>query len=310
MKISHFICFLFLFIPIINFAQSLQEKLGYAAEDKLLIIHGDDVGVSHSQNLATFQAIQNGLVSSTSMMVPAAWSKEVAELAKSIKNPDIGIHITLTNEWHHYNWGPESGKTEVPGLVNPLGHMFPSCAEVAQNASPEQVEKEVRAQIESAKSMGIDVTHLDSHMGCMFYGRAEYMRIYVKLALEYNIPAMINQEIYKGLIEPNPALFEGLEVQKLPIIDQIIMADEEAYANGMEEFYTDALKNLPAGVHVLLLHLAFDDAEMNAVTSGHDSFHAPWRQKDYDFFTSEQAKKLLEEQNIKLITWKEIGRLL
>lgn len=310
MKISHFICFLFLFIPIINFAQSLQEKLGYAAEDKLLIIHGDDVGVSHSQNLATFQAIQNGLVSSTSMMVPAAWSKEVAELAKSIKNPDIGIHITLTNEWLHYNWGPEAGKTDVPGLVNPLGHMFPSCAEVAQNASPEQVEKEVRAQIESAKSMGIDVTHLDSHMGCMFYGRAEYMRIYVKLALEYNIPAMINQEIYKGLIEPNPALFEGLEVQKLPIIDQIIMADEEAYANGMEEFYTDALKNLPAGVHVLLLHLAFDDAEMNAVTSGHDSFHAPWRQKDYDFFTSEQAKKLLEEQNIKLITWKEIGRLL
>ncbi|SFO30499.1 hypothetical protein SAMN04488519_105187 [Algoriphagus ornithinivorans] len=310
MKISHFICFLLLFIPIINFAQSLQEKLGYAAEDKLLIIHGDDVGVSHSQNLATFQAIQNGLVSSTSMMVPAAWSKEVAELAKSIKTPDIGIHITLTNEWLHYNWGPEAGKTDVPGLVNPLGHMFPSCAEVAQNASPEQVEKEVRAQIESAKSMGIDVTHLDSHMGCMFYGRPEYMRIYVKLALEYNIPAMINQEIYKGLIEPNPALFEGLEVQKLPIIDQIIMADEKAYANGMEEFYTDALKNLPAGVHVLLLHLAFDDAEMNAVTSGHDSFHAPWRQKDYDFFTSEQAKKLLEEQNIKLITWKEIGKLL
>jgi predicted glycoside hydrolase/deacetylase ChbG (UPF0249 family) len=310
MKISHFICFLLLFIPIINFAQSLQEKLGYAAEDKLLIIHGDDVGVSHSQNLATFQAIQNGLVSSTSMMVPAAWSKEVAELAKSIKNPDIGIHITLTNEWLHYNWGPEAGKTDVPGLVNPLGHMFPSCAEVAQNASPEQVEKEVRAQIESAKSMGIDVTHLDSHMGCMFYGRPENMRIYVKLALEYNIPAMINQEIYKGLIEPNPALFEGLEVQKLPIIDQIIMADEKAYANGMEEFYTDALKNLPAGVHVLLLHLAFDDAEMNAVTSGHDSFHAPWRQKDYDFFTSEQAKKLLEEQNIKLITWKEIGKLL
>ena len=310
MKISHFICFLLLFIPLINFAQSLQEKLGYAAEDKLLIIHGDDVGVSHSQNLATFQAIQNGLVTSTSMMVPAAWSKEVAELAKRIKNPDIGIHITLTNEWLHYNWGPEAGKTDVPGLVNPLGHMFPSCAEVAQNASPEQVEREVRAQIESAKAMGIDVTHLDSHMGCMFYGRPEYMRIYVKLALEYNIPAMINQEIYKGLIEPNPALFEGLEVQKLPIIDQIIMADEKAYANDMEEFYTDALKNLPAGVHVLLLHLAFDDTEMNAVTSGHDAFHAPWRQKDYDFFTSEQAKKLLEEQNIKLITWKEIGKLL
>lgn len=297
-------------VPFSGFCQSLQEKLGYPKDSKLLIIHGDDVGVSHSQNKATFEAIKNGLVTSTSMMVPAAWSAEVAQMAKEISNPDIGIHITLTNEWYQYNWGPEAGKTAAPGLVNPLGHMYPSCAQVAENASPEEVEQEVRAQIESAKSLGIDITHLDSHMGCMFFGRPEYLKIYVKLALEYEIPAMLNQQILQSLILPNKPLFESLNVDKLPVIDQIIMADEAAYESGMEEFYTEALKNLPAGVHVLLIHLAFDDEEMNAVTAGHDSFHAPWRQADYDFFTSEKAKNLIEKEGIKLMTWREIGKVM
>ncbi|KPQ18031.1 MAG: hypothetical protein HLUCCX10_05860 [Algoriphagus marincola HL-49] len=297
-------------VPFSAFCQSLQEKLGYPKDSKLLIIHGDDVGVSHSQNKATFEAIKNGLVTSTSMMVPAAWSSEVAVMTKEIRDPDIGIHITLTNEWLHYNWGPEVGKSNAPGLANPLGHMYPTCVEVSEHASPEEVEMEVRAQIESAKSLGIDITHLDSHMGCMFFGRPEYLKIYVKLALEYEIPAMLNQQILQSLILPNKPLFEGLNVDKLPVIDQIIMADEAAYESGMEEFYTQALKNLPAGVHVLLIHLAFDDEEMNAVTAGHDSFHAPWRQADYDFFTSEKAKNLIEKEGIKLITWREIGKVM
>ena len=310
MKNAPFFLIFMLIVPICSISQTLQEKLGYPADAKLLIIHGDDVGVSHSQNRATFDAMKKGLVTSTSMMVPTAWSSEVAQMAKEIENPDIGIHITLTNEWLHYNWGPEAGRKAVPGLANSVGHMYPSCAEVSEHASPEEVEMEVRAQIQSAKAMGIDITHLDSHMGCMFFGRPEYFRVYVKLALENNIPAMINRELYQGLIRPNPELFTGMNVDKLPIIDQIIMADEEAYEKGMEKFYTEALENLPSGVHVLLIHLAFDDVEMNAVTAGHDSFHAPWRQQDYDFFTSEKAKRLIEENNIKLITWREIGKVL
>ncbi|MFC3416460.1 polysaccharide deacetylase family protein [Algoriphagus hitonicola] len=310
MKNVSFFLFLLLIIPFSVNGQTLQEKLGYPADAKLLIIHGDDVGVSHSQNQASFDAIKNGLVTSTSTMVPAPWSAEVAQMAKEIENPDIGIHITLTNEWLHYNWGPEAGREKVAGLANSIGHMYPSCAEVSEHASPEDVEMEVRSQIQTAKAMGIDITHLDSHMGCMFFGRPEYLRVYVKLALENKIPAMINRELYQGLIQPNPDLFAGINVDKLPIIDQIIMADEEAYEKGMDKFYTRALKNLPAGVHVILIHLAFDDQEMNAVTAGHDSFHAPWRQQDYDFFTSEKAKKLIEENNIKLITWREIGKVL
>lgn len=291
-------------------AQSLAEKLGYSKEDKLLIIHGDDVGVSHSQNKATFEALKSGLVTSTSMMVPSAWSAEVGVMAKEIPDADIGIHITLTNEWNNYNWPPKAGKSVVPGLTNEKGFMYPDCPPVTANASPEEVELEIRAQIKGANEMGITPTHLDSHMGCIFYGRPEYLRSYLKIAQELKVPAMVNTQIMEGIIKPNKALFEGINLENIPVINEIIMANPEDYESGMEEFYTKQLTNLKPGVHVMLIHLAFDDEEMNAVTAGHDSYHAPWRQADFDFFTSEKAKELIQKNNIKLITWKEIGKIL
>lgn len=292
------------------FSQTLAEKMGYKSTDKLLIIHGDDVGVSHSQTKATFAAMKNGLVNSTSMMVPTGWSAEVGEMMKEMPDADIGIHITLTNEWLNFNWGPEAGRTAVPGLANEKGHMHANCGLVTQNASPEEVEMEIRAQIKAANQMGIIPTHLDSHMGCIFYGRPEYLKSYLKIAQELKIPAMINGQIMEGIIKPNLAMFAEINVDNLPVVNEIIMATPENYKAGMEEFYANALTNLKPGVNVILIHLAFDDEEMNAVTAGHDSYHAPWRQADYDFFTSQKAREILKKQNIKLITWREIGRTL
>jgi hypothetical protein len=121
---------------------------------------------------------------------------------------------------------------------------------------------------------------------------------------------MINGQIMEGIIKPNLEIFAGINVDNLPVVNEIIMATPENYKAGMEDFYTDALTNLKPGVNVILIHLAFDDEEMNAVTAGHDSYHAPWRQADYDFFTSQKAREILEKQNIKLITWREIGKTL
>ncbi len=308
-RLNFYLLFLVL-LPGISFSQTLAEKLGYSKEDKLLIIHGDDVGVSHSQNKATFAALKYGLVTSTSMMIPSGWSGEVGVLAKQIPNADIGIHITLTNEWENFNWPPKAGRTQVPGLSNDKGFMYPDCGPVTANASPEEVEIEIRAQIEAANQMGIKPTHLDSHMGCIFYGRPEYMRSYLKIAEELKIPAMVNAQIMEGVIKPNQAVFEGIDLENIPVIDQIIMANPEDYKQGMEQFYTNAIENLPPGVHVILVHLAFDDEEMNAVTAEHDTYHAPWRQADFDFFTSEKAKNLIQKNNIKLISWREIGKVL
>lgn len=306
-NLSHLL-FLLAFLPTFTFSQNLAEKLGYPADAKLLIIHGDDVGVSHSQTKATFDAMKNGVVNSTSMMVPTGWSAEVGEMAKEMPNADIGIHITLTNEWLNFNWGPEAGKTAVPGLTNEKGHMYPDCAQVTANASPEEVEKEIRAQIKAANQMGITPTHLDSHMGCIFYGRPEYLASYLKIAQELKIPAMINQQMINGIVKNNPALFSEIDVDKLPLVDKIIMAEPKDYESGMEIFYADELNNIQPGLNVILIHLAFDDEEMNAVTKGHDSFHAPWRQADYNFFTSDKARELIEKNNVKLVTWREVGK--
>ena len=252
--------------------------------------------------------MKKGLVNSTSMMVPTGWSAEVGEMAKEIPDADIGIHITLTNEWLNFNWGPEAGRTAVPGLANEKGHMYPDCAQVTANASPEEVEKEILAQIKTANQMGITPTHLDSHMGCVFFGRPEYLASYLKIAQELKIPAMINQQMIDGIVKNNPVLFSEIEVDKFPLVDKVIMAESKDYASGMETFYSDALNNIQPGLNVILIHLAFDDEEMNAVTKGHDSFHAPWRQTDYDFFTSDKARELIEKNNVKLVTWREVGK--
>ncbi|MEB2773929.1 polysaccharide deacetylase family protein [Algoriphagus sp. D3-2-R+10] len=306
-NLRYFLCLL-AFLPTLTFSQNLAEKLGYPADTKLLIIHGDDVGVSHSQTKATFDAMKKGLVNSTSMMVPTGWSAEVGEMAKEMPDADIGIHITLTNEWLNFNWGPEAGRTAVPGLTNEKGHMYPDCAQVTANASPEEVEKEIRAQIKAANQMGITPSHLDSHMGCLFYGRPEYLVSYLKIAQELKIPAMINQQMIDGIVKSNPSLFSGIDVDKFPVVDQLFMAEPKHFESGMDAYYTNALNSIQPGLNVILIHLAFDDEEMNAVTKGHDSYHAPWRQADYDFFTSEKAKELLEKNNVTLVTWREVGK--
>ena len=308
MNTLRFLLLFLAFLPTVSFSQNLAEKLGYDKDAKLLIIHADDVGVSHSQTKATFDAMKKGLVTSTSMMVPTGWSAEVGEMAKEMPDADIGIHITLTNEWHNFNWGPEAGRMAVPGLANEKGNMYPDCAQVTENASPEEVEKEIRAQIKAANQMGITPSHLDSHMGCIFYGRPEYLKSYLKIAQELNIPAMINQQMVDGIIKPNSSLFEGINVNMFPIVDQLFMAEPNDYNTGMEAFYTKSLNNLTSGLNVILVHLAFDDEEMNAVTKGHDTYHAPWRQADYDFFTSEKARELLNKNNVKLVTWREVGK--
>lgn len=289
---------------------SLAERLGYSKTDRLLIIHADDIGMAHSENVATIHAIKTGVVNSTSIMMPCAWSTEVGELIKDMPNLDIGVHITLTNEWHTYKWGPVASKSEVPGLVGPDGFMYKDCASVAKNASPEEVETEMRAQIEAALKIGIKPTHLDSHMGCVFYGRPEYLVSYLKLAKEYGIPAMVNPQMMEGIIRPNAALFKGIDIDNIPVIDHVAIASEKIYDEiGLDEYYTRLLKDLPSGVTVLLNHIAFDDEEMQALTTKFTHWHAGWRQEDFDFFTSKKAKDLLAANNIKLVTWREIGQL-
>ena len=282
--------------------KSVQERLGYPSDAKLLIVHADDLGVMHTANQATFKAFKEGSVNSASIMVPTPWLSEVAEYAKANPDHDMGIHLTLTSEWNYLRWGPVASKSEVSSLLDDNGYFYPDCAQLWKNAKIEEVEIELRAQIDKAIAMGIQPTHLDSHMGCLFSTDPRYYELYVNLAKEYGIPAMINHQIEE---------LGGKEGPKQPVlVNQIFGAGPADFDTDMAAYYANTLRNMEPGVHVMIIHCGFDNLESQGMSVEHPYWGARWRQQDYNFFTSEACAQILEEENIHLVTWKEIGALL
>ncbi|MHA7130405.1 polysaccharide deacetylase family protein [Algoriphagus namhaensis] len=304
--------FILFSLSLINFSvkgQSLTERLGYDKNDKLLIIHADDLGLSHGKNQATFKAMTGGVVNSASIMMTCPWVAEVGKMYESRPELDLGLHLTLTNEWFLYKWGTVSDQAAA-GLENDQGYMHADCATVAIYATEEQVKMEITAQVEQALALGIRPTHLDSHMGCLFFGRPEYLRAYLQVAQAYGIPAMVEPQMVTEIIEANPEIFQEFDLDSYPVVDAVLTASPQDFEKGMTNYYTSVLNELNAGVNVLLIHVAYDDLEMQGITDGHRYWHAPWRQADFDFFTSPEARQLLEANDIKLVTWRQIGELL
>jgi predicted glycoside hydrolase/deacetylase ChbG (UPF0249 family) len=285
-----------------NAQKTLQEKLGYSKDSKLLILHADDLGMSHSENAATIYAMENGSVNSASIMVPCAWFPEIAAYARTHPNADLGLHLTLTSEWNFLKWGPVASKTDVQGLVNKNGFFFSTADSVQKSGKPEEVEKELRAQFEKAKECGIDVTHLDSHMGTLF-GKIEYLKILIKLGREYKIPVLLTKDGFRAAFNIN---LDTVLTDKDVALDMIYTASPDDYRKGMENYYTGVFKSVQPGLSIVIFHTGYDDSEMKAATIDHIDWGAAWRQADFNFFTSEKCKKLLKDQNIHLITWREI----
>src|SRR5689334_24156457 len=148
--------------------KTVAERLGYPANTKLLILHGDDLGVAHSVNAASLDALDHGAISSVSIMMPTPWVTEVAAYAKTHPNADLGLHLTLTSEWQTYRWDGLAPTDKVASLYEPDGTLPNDESIVAKRAKPEEVERELRAQVERALALGIKPTHLDSHMGSLF----------------------------------------------------------------------------------------------------------------------------------------------
>ncbi len=288
----------FLFLITATAQTTLQEKLGYAKDAKLIILHADDLGVSHSENAASINAIEHGSVSSASIMVPCPWFPEIAAYAAIHPKADFGLHLTLTSEWKYYKWKPVAAKEDVPHLVNEKGFLFSGVDSVVSLGNADEVEKELRAQIERAKQFGVDFTHFDSHMGTL-YAKEEYVKVVMKLAKEYKVPVMLNNQILTATHHPSTT-------DKDVIIGDIYVENPPDYKNGAAAFYTNILQSLKAGVSLIILHAAYDDREMQAVTIDHPDYGAAWRQADFNFFTSETCKKLLRDNHIRVITWREI----
>ena len=288
--------------PLIAQTKSIAERLGYPANSKLLIIHADDLAVAHSQDAASFDALDKGAATSASIMVPCPWLTEVADYAKAHPDADLGLHLTLSAEWKSYRWGPVESKDKVPSLLDPAGYLWPEVEPAVRSIKPDEAEREIRAQIEHAVSAGIRPTHLDSHMGVLF-AKPELFAVYVKVAHEYKLPFLA----LRGPQAP-PALLSML-TEKDVILDSLIMADPSVNPANWKAFYINAIKNLKPGLTEIIVHLAHDDAEFQAVAVDHPDYGSAWRQRDYDVVTSPEFKNALEENHVILIHWKDLKKL-
>ena len=280
---------------------TIAERLGYPADAKLLIIHADDLGLAHSQNMASISGLETSPVNSASIMVPCPWFPEIAAYARNNNSADLGLHLTLTSEWKHYKWGPVSSRDSVQSLVNENGYFYSAVDSLGMYGSAKEVEFELRSQVKKAYQFGIDVTHLDAHMGAAV-STPDYTAAYMKVAKEFDLPVLMDSRIY-NLDHPG---VKSLLADGPVIVDQIHTALPPDFEKGMAQYYTAVFRGLNPGLNCLLIHLAYDDEEMKAVTIDHPAWGAAWRQADYDFFTSPECAEILAEENIVLLTWREL----
>ncbi len=283
-------------------APSLAEKLGYSRDAKLLIVHADDLGMTHAVNAASIKGLESGLVSSASMMVPCPWFPEIADYAKAHPNADLGLHLTLTSERVYLRWGPVASKEKVPSLLDAAGYFFHDWS-AETHISPREAELEIRAQIERAYTMGVHPTHLDSHQYRLFASGKELFEVVLHVAHDYHLPVFVTRDWF---VE-HPYLESSLSRKDI-VVDHTVTIEPSVPANKWAEFYTNAIRSLRPGVTEFVIHLAYDDEEMGAATRERDTWGAAWRQRDFDFFTGAEFRNLLQQENIKLITWRELAR--
>jgi len=267
--------------------------------EKLLIVHADDLGMAHSIDAAAIKALETGTVNSASIMVPCPWFPEIAAYARRHPDADFGLHLTLTSEWISYRWRPLLG---LSSLVDARGYLNAAETDAAARMDPRQAEAEIRAQIGRARAAGIHPTHLDSHMGTLYQNK-ELFEVFLRVARDEGIPARISRA--QAAAPFRAALLRPDDV----VIDEIITIDATVPLDQWVQWYSSAIKRIRPGITEIVFHPAYDDSEMQAITAGHPHWGAAWRQRDFDFFTSDEFRRLLHENNIRLVTWREVNAL-
>jgi predicted glycoside hydrolase/deacetylase ChbG (UPF0249 family) len=283
-------------------SETTAEKLGHPRDSKLLIIHADDLALAHSVDKASFIALDRKAVSSASIMVPCPWFTEVAAYAKAHPEADLGVHLTMNSEWKQYRWGPQAPVLDVRGLLDPDGYLHASPPMTIKRARMEEVEREIRAQVEKVVKAGISPTHLDSHMGTLF--SPEFFPAYVRVAREYRVPFFALR-----FVTTSAALREQMRDTDI-IPDAYVMATESVKPENWAEYYAGIVRGLKPGLTELIVHLGYDDAELQAITEGHPAYGSAWRQRDFDVITSPEFRKVLAENHVILVGWREIQKIL
>jgi predicted glycoside hydrolase/deacetylase ChbG (UPF0249 family) len=304
MRLHDVLCLLSLMVvatnPVAAQPKTLAERLGHPKDAKLLIIHGDDLGVAHSVNAASFDALDRGAITSASIMMTTPWVTEVAAYARAHPDRDLGLHLVLTSEWKTYRWGPVSSTNDVPSLFDSTGTLPSEVETVVARARPEEVEQELRAQVRRALALGIQPTHLDSHMGALF-AKPELFAAYAKVAHEFRLPFLAPRA-------PAGVSMPGLTERDV-VVDSVVQAYPTVAREGWKQYYLDLIKGLRPGLTEMIVHLGHDDAELQAVTVDHEPWGAAWRQRDVDVVNSAEFQQALKDNGVVLVRWRDLQKL-
>jgi chitin disaccharide deacetylase len=303
MKIRQFfLAMMFLTACNYGYTQTLAEKLGYRSNDRLLIINCDDVGMCHSSNIAVIDGMENGLITSGTIMTPCPWFNEIAEYSRTHPEKDFGVHLDHTAEWNSYRWGPVAPHELVKGLIDSEGYLHHSVEEVYASSTPEEALTEGRAQIQKALDSGIRLTHIDSHMGTMQYD-PRYLKVYAQLALEFNLPVRMAQQSTMERFG-FPDVRREMSEKGIVFTDYFVYDELENY-NDIKSFWMDILKNLKPGVTELFMHASMESEELKAITNS-------WKERIQEaaVFTSDpDVKKLINDERIILIGYRPLMEL-
>ena len=320
---------LFVFACIISSAVSAKqtdstyaEKLGYPKGAKVLILHVDDVGMSFDSNEGAINAMTKGVATSCSVMMPCGWVPAFVHYLKQHPSIDAGLHLTLTSEWNGYRWGPLSGKNSTPGLVDSEGAMWHTVDDVIKHATADEVEKEIKAQLERARSMGFYPTHLDSHMGTLL-ASPEFMQRYIKLGIENGIPVMVpaghitlirqQANAPEAMVQQLRMIGKMLWGAGLPVLDDLhnysydwkIPADITGDDKKLQEFksqkYIEGIRLLKPGLTMMIMHCT-----ATTEVFAHISDSGPVRKGDMLAMMDPSFKKALQDEGIILTTWREV----
>jgi hypothetical protein len=274
---------------------------------RVLVVHVDDVGMCHGANVAFLELARSGGVTCGSVMVPCPWFREIADAATEDATLDLGVHLTLTSEWPQYRWGPVSTVSRSSGLIDEQGYFPRNCLELRSRLVPEAAEAELRAQIERALGAGIDVTHLDTHMGAA--ALPELVDLYLRLGREYRLPIVLPREFdsYVGVLRMGkiPAgtyepIVAGLDAAGLPVFDRFRMTPGVPSAE-VDARYRALIDALPPGATFLAVHCnAPGDIEAIIPPRAH------WRTDEYRLFGSGRPTRWIAEAAIRAIGMREV----
>lgn len=284
--------------------QTVAERLGYPANSRLLVIHADDFGMMHTVNRAIEEALENHWVTSASIQVPCPWFPEVVQWVKSHPNEDLGIHLTLNADWTPYRWGPVSEQALNSSLRDLDGYLPLLTEYVDQHAKMQDVETELRAQVDKAQAAGIKLSHLDSHMGTLF-STPQLFDVYLGLGKHYHLPLLLVKDTRGAGV--NVQLPPGINPNAVPI-DRVLQMTPGVPKEKWLEHYKEMLAPLPPGTYELIVHLAYDDDEIRAATFDHPDWGAQWRQNDLDLVKSVEFREFLKDQHFILVTWSDLAR--